>query len=237
MNVEQLLDASKENSATNPPGIFAGVLCENQQPTTDASLIVIGASMGGPRAIEVILRSVGSAPRLPIAIVQHMPLGLTGALAERLNRLLPFPVREACDGMPLTPGTVVIGAAGKHFRVIRSSDGFAAALDEEPATAIHRPSVDVLFESAAVAAAHRTCAVLLTGLGEDGARGMVCLHQTGAHTIAQSESSCVAYDMPRAAVVRGAVREVLSLDSIGPRLTEFGKPKHNKENELNGGLS
>ena len=215
--LEKLLHVTSQNGTVSTSETTAEEPASDQ-PTVDAELIVIGASTGGPRAIEAILRSLVPAPPLPIAIVQHMPRGFTLAFAERLARLLPYPVREARDGMVLAAGTVTIGPAGQHFRVVNSHGGFVTALDEEPATATHRPSVDVLFDSAVGAAAHGVCAVLLTGMGSDGARGMARLHSSGAHTIAQNAASCVVYGMPRAAVERCAAREVLSLDAIGPRL-------------------
>jgi two-component system chemotaxis response regulator CheB len=194
-----------------------------------AELIVIGASIGGPRAIETILRALEPSPRLPIAIVQHMPRGYTRSFADRLDRLMPYPVYEAVDGMTLAPGTATIGPIGEHFRVVRSDGVFTVSLDEEPATVMHRPSVDVLFASAVGAAARKTCAVLLTGMGSDGAKGMALLHRAGAFTIAQSAASCVTYGMPGAAVELGAVSEVLPLDSIGPRLVSLHAPAHTRD--------
>ncbi len=215
--VEKLLHVTsrKEGATSGEAARGAGA---EVSPPIDAELIVIGASTGGPHAIEMILRSLQPAPPAPVAIVQHMPPGFTLAFAERLGRLLPYPVREAEDGMLLSPGTVTIGAAGQHMRVARMQGQLAAVLDPEPATAMHRPSVDVLFESAASAVAGRACAVLLTGMGSDGAGGMVRLHEVGAHTIAQDAASSIVHGMPRAAIDRGAAREVLPLDAIGPRL-------------------
>jgi two-component system chemotaxis response regulator CheB len=215
--VEKLLHVTSSKGAAKPAEMANGAGDEVPLPI-DTELIVIGASTGGPPAIETILKSLRPEQPAPVAIVQHMPPGFTLAFAERLGRVLACPVREAEDWMFLSPGTVTIGAAGQHLRVGRMQGRLVARLDPEPAAAIHRPSVDVLFESAASVAADRVCAVLLTGMGSDGARGMVRLHEVGAHTIAQDAASSIVYGMPRAAVERGVAREVLPLDAIGPRL-------------------
>lgn len=180
-------------------------------------LAVIGASTGGPRALEQILGSLGPAG-VPVAVVQHMPANFTRAFAERLDRAMPFPVREAVDAEPLLPSVVYVAPGNEHMRIVRVDGVLRVALSPEPQAATHRPSVDVLFESAAAVVAGRTVAVLLTGMGRDGAEGLVRLRRTGAHTIAQDEESCVVYGMPRAAVDRGAAREVIGLDGIAPRL-------------------
>jgi len=235
--VEKLLHVTSRKGAAESVEMANGAGEELPLPI-DTELIVIGASTGGPPAIETILTSLQPALPAPVAIVQHMPPGFTLAFAERLGRVLACPVREAEDGMFLSPGTVTIGAAGRHLRVRRLQGRLVAGLDPEPATAIHRPSVDVLFESAASAAADRVCAVLLTGMGSDGAGGMVRLHQVGAHTIAQDSASSIVYGMPRAAVERGAVREILSLDAIGPRLAALNATTITaRENKTSGGVS
>lgn len=181
-------------------------------------LVVLGASTGGPPALEAILRGLGEDLPVPVAVVQHMPVGFTRAFAERLDAYLPLRVREAEQGDELRPGTVYIAPAGRHLRVVRAGDGLRADLDAEPGRAVHCPSVDVLFSSARAAVGKRAVAVLLTGMGQDGARGMVELAQDGAHTIAQDEASCVVYGMPRAALAAGGVCETLPLTCIGGRL-------------------
>jgi two-component system chemotaxis response regulator CheB len=179
-------------------------------------LVVIGASTGGPPAIEQILAGFGAPPPVPIVIVQHMPAGFTTAFAERLNSHLPFPVEEVWHNRRLVPGTVYIAPAGSHLRVHGEGMGLRAALDRFPETQ-HRPSVDILFRSAA-ALAPRVIGVLLTGMGDDGARGLLELSSRGSFTIAQDGPSSAVYGMPRAAAELGAVTEQISLSSIGPRL-------------------
>jgi two-component system chemotaxis response regulator CheB len=148
-----------------------------------------------------------------------MPAGFTSAFAQRLDGRLPFAVEEVTSNRPLTAGTVWIAPAGMHLRIVRERDALTASLGRYPETQ-HRPSVDVLFRSA-FALAPRVVAVLLTGMGDDGARSMLELAGRGAFTIAQDEASCVVYGMPRAAMDLGAVCEKLPLSQIAPRLRQL----------------
>lgn len=188
---------------------------------TTPELVVIGASTGGPPALEGILRDLGENVPVPIAVVQHMPVGFTRAFAERLDSYLPLRVREAEHGQVLEPGAVYIAPAGIHLRIVRQSDGLQGLLDPQPENSLHCPSVDVLFSSAGAAVGRRAIGVLLTGMGQDGARGMAELARGGAYTIAQDEASCVVYGMPRAAVAAGGVCETLPLAHIGGRLSRL----------------
>jgi two-component system chemotaxis response regulator CheB len=186
--------------------------------------VLIGASTGGPPAVERLLRDLAAdnwPVPAPVLIVQHMPAGFTRAFADRLNAYLPLQVREAAHQEPLLPGTVYIAPGGLHLRVQREGIGLRAMLSTTPETAVHRPAVDVLFDSAAAVVAHRAIAVLLTGMGQDGAKGMAALAAAGAPTLAQDEATSVVYGMPRAAVLAGAAREVLPLDRIGGRVREI----------------
>ncbi|HKV11678.1 MAG TPA: chemotaxis response regulator protein-glutamate methylesterase [Thermoanaerobaculia bacterium] len=189
----------------------------NERP----ALVLIGASTGGPPALEAILRSLGEDLPVPVVVVQHMPPGFTRAFAERLNGHLPFEVHEAADGEPLVPGRVLIAPGGIHLRIGERNGRLHAFLSTEPERALHRPSVDVLFTSAGEAAQGRVVAVLLTGMGHDGAQGMAELARAGAHTIAQDEATSVIYGMPRAAVAAGGVKEILPLPGIGARLRQL----------------
>lgn len=187
-------------------------------------LALIGASTGGPRAVETVLEALGPDLPIPVLIAQHMPEGFTRAFAERLNRSLPFDVAEATHGEALGPGMVRIAPGGRHLAVDVSEGRLCTTLTDEPVGALHRPSVDVLFHSAARVTGEETVAALLTGMGSDGAAGMLDLATTGAWTVAQDEATCVVYGMPRAAVLRGAAREVAPLEAIGPRLLERMRP-------------
>jgi len=191
------------------------------QPAAGIELVVLGASTGGPPAIERILGDLGAAPPVPVAIVQHMPPAFTRSFAERLDARLPLRVREAAHHERLLPGVVYIAPGGLHLAVERDHEALRAALSAEPELARHRPSVDVLFTSAAAATGGRLVAALLTGMGFDGAAAMAELARAGVHTIAQDRASSVIFGMPRAAIEAGSAREVLALERIGPRLLEL----------------
>lgn len=191
------------------------------QPAAGIELVVLGASTGGPPAIERILGDLGAAPPVPVAIVQHMPPAFTRSFAERLDARLPLRVREAADHERLLPGVVYIAPGGLHLAVERMHETLRAVVSAEPEEARHRPSVDVLFTSAAAATRGRLVAALLTGMGFDGAAAMAELARAGVHTIAQDRASSVIFGMPRAAIEAGSAREVLALERIGPRLLEL----------------
>lgn len=182
-------------------------------------LCVIGASTGGPAAVQRILQTLPAAFALPIVIVQHMPVGFTRPFAQRLASLSRVRVAEAEDGMRLSAGSAMIAPAGSHLRV---SPNLAVVLTPEPSEAKHIPSVDVTMRSAARSRPGRVLGILLTGMGEDGADGMATIRAGGGVTIAESETSCVVYGMPRAAVLRGAATWVLPLEAIADLLARVG---------------
>lgn len=181
-------------------------------PLAASELCVIGASTGGPAALQRLLERLPPAFPIPIAIVQHMPVGFTRPFADRLNGLSALHVKEAVEGERLLPGEAIIAPAGQHLRL---TPGLIATLSSEPRAARHTPSVDVLFRSAAKARAGRVLGILLTGMGDDGADGLSLIRAQGGITIVESEESCAVYGMPRAAVQRGAAGHVLSVEEIG----------------------
>ncbi|MEO6444255.1 MAG: chemotaxis response regulator protein-glutamate methylesterase [Gemmatimonadaceae bacterium] len=176
-------------------------------------LIAIGASTGGVGAIEEVLRAFpADAP--PVLIAQHMPAAFTTSFAQRLDHLCHVVVREARDGEFLALGLALVAPGNVHLVVQRRGGRWVARLREGPLVHHQRPSVDVLFRSVAQAASCNAVGVLLTGMGEDGARGLLELREQGAHTIAQDELSSVVYGMPRAAAEIGAAREICALGSV-----------------------
>ena len=186
--------------------------------------VFLGASTGGPLAIETILRQLDGGLPVPLLVVQHMPAGFTRAFADRLNAYLSLAVHEPADGELLLPGTVYIAPGGRHLRIVRDRGDrrlLRASLGLQPEAAPHRPSVDVLFAAAAEVVGERSIAVLLTGMGQDGAAGMVRLAERGAHTIAQDESTSAIFGMPRAAIAAGGARETLPLPAIAGRLRQL----------------
>jgi two-component system, chemotaxis family, protein-glutamate methylesterase/glutaminase len=182
-----------------------------------ADLVVIGASLGGPRALATILRALPADFPAPIAVVQHIADGFTEGLASWLAQESRLNVREARDGEPLRAGRVLLAPTGRHLVV---SEG-TAHLSEAAPVDTFRPSVTPLFVSAASSYGPRACGVLLTGMGRDGAEGLRALKAAGAHTIAQDEATSVVFGMPRAAIELGAVDRVLPLDDIARALLEL----------------
>jgi two-component system, chemotaxis family, protein-glutamate methylesterase/glutaminase len=174
-------------------------------------LCVIGASTGGPAALQRIVESIPSGFPVPIAAVQHMPLGFTKPFADRLNQLADIRVREAREQDRLEVGVMLVARAGAHLNI--GSD-LSCSISLDPLEAKHTPSVDVLMASAARARGKRVVALLLTGMGDDGAEGMWLVQRAGGLTVAESEESCVVYGMPRAAHFRGGVSHLLSLSQI-----------------------
>ena len=180
---------------------------------TSEKLIAVGASTGGTEAIREFLG--GMPPDCPgIVIVQHMPENFTRMFAERLNGLCQITVKEAEHNDPILPGHAYIAPGGKHLWVKRDEGQLLAKLSTEPPMNLHRPSVDFLFMSVAKFVAADTVGVLMTGMGKDGARGMLEMRNKGAWTIAQDEASSVIFGMPREAIELGAVDEVVTLTRI-----------------------
>ena len=192
----------------------------NREPPPPAELrrcdlCVIGASTGGPAAVQRILQELPARFPLPVVIVQHMPEGFTKHFAQRLDALSRLRVTEAVEGYRLVAGEVVVAPASQHLRV---SPGLAVVLSPEPSDAKHIPSIDVTMRSAARLRPGRVLGILLTGMGEDGADGLSTIRAGGGFTIAESEASCVVYGMPRAAVRRGGATWVLALPEIASLL-------------------
>ncbi len=180
-------------------------------------LIIIGASTGGTEAIRSVLEPL-PAGSPAILITQHMPGGFTRSFAERLDRLCQITVKEAQDGERILPGHAYIAPGDTHLKLARSGANYVARLDDGPPVNRHRPSVDVLFHSAATQAGRNAIGVLLTGMGKDGAAGLLEMRQAGAQTLAQDEASCVVFGMPREAIALGGAAEVVALDEVAPRL-------------------
>ena len=182
--------------------------------------VVIGSSTGGTQALEVVLTALpGDSPG--IAIVQHMPEKFTAMYAQRMDGLCAMNVREAKDGDRLERGVVLIAPGGRHMQLRKAGGQYYAVVADGPPVNRHKPSVDVLFRSVAECSGRDVLAVLLTGMGDDGARGMKQLHDGGARTIAQDEASCVVFGMPKEAIKLGAVDHVLPLGRVADAILQF----------------
>jgi two-component system chemotaxis response regulator CheB len=188
---------------------------------TTERIVALGTSTGGTQALEMVLTAL---PRdCPgIAIVQHMPEKFTAAFAERLNSLCELEVREAVHGDRLLPGHAFIAPGGKHFMLRRGGAYYYADVIDGPLVNRHRPSVDVLFRSVAKCAGPNALGVIMTGMGDDGARGLLEMKQAGAATAAQDEASCVVFGMPKEAIKLGGADRVMPLGQIAQALVSWG---------------
>lgn len=189
--------------------------------TTTDRVVAIGTSTGGTQALEAVLSklpNVGSG----ILIVQHMPERFTAMFAERLNSLCALEVREAQNGDRVVPGRALIAPGGRHMMLRRSGARYYVEVADGPPVNRHKPSVDVLFRSVAQVAGRNALGVIMTGMGDDGARGMKEMHDAGALTIAEDESSCVVFGMPREAIRHGGVDRVVPLDRISAEIIAYG---------------
>jgi two-component system chemotaxis response regulator CheB len=204
------------------PGIRRAAPTAYAAPVTSRfrHLIAIGASTGGPRALLTLLSQFPSGFSAPILIVQHMPPKFTKSLAQRLHEACAIRVVEAEDGLLVTSGTAYIAPGGWHMTLTRAESGkYLIRLSKTDLRNGHRPSVDLLFESLASFEFLERHAVLLTGMGSDGAGGMLALKKSGARTtIAEAEESCVIFGMPRSAIELGGATHILPLSSIGDQL-------------------
>jgi two-component system chemotaxis response regulator CheB len=183
----------------------------------EGQLIAIGASTGGTEAIrDILLGLPASTP--PVVIVQHMPEMFTRMFAKRLDEQCALAVCEAADRQRLEPGNAYIAPGNFHLSVKRAGKGFETRVEQGPPVNRHRPSVDVLFDSVAAAAGGAATAVILTGMGGDGAAGMRRVRAAGGRTLAQDEASCVVFGMPKTAIEAGGVDEVVALDGMAERI-------------------
>lgn len=187
-------------------------------PRPADKLIAIGVSTGGPNAVQYVLSQLPADFNASIVIVQHMPEGFTDMFARRLDECCAIEVKEAQSGDLLLAGRALVCPGNRHLRVRRMPLGNIVVLSDEERVNGHRPSVDVLFRSVAQEFGSHAIAVLMTGMGEDGAEGMGAVKAAGGLTIAQSESSCVVYGMPKAAVERGFATRIVPLDALANAL-------------------
>jgi two-component system chemotaxis response regulator CheB len=204
-----------------PPKLTADAVLRGATPDalvrTTERVVVVGASTGGTEAVRVLLESLPEdAPGM--VIVQHMPENFTRAFAARLDGLCAVDVREAQDNDSVIPGRALIAPGNRHTLLKRSGARYYVEVRGGPLVCRHRPSVDVLFRSAARYAGANALGVIMTGMGDDGAQGMLEMREAGARTIAQDEESCVVFGMPKEAIRKGGVERVLPLEAIAPAL-------------------
>ncbi|HEY6838911.1 MAG TPA: chemotaxis response regulator protein-glutamate methylesterase [Geobacteraceae bacterium] len=180
---------------------------------TDTEVVAIGTSTGGPPALQAILGKIPADFPCPILIVQHMPMGFTASLAERLDRLSAVSVGEARDGERLQPGKAYLAPAGRHMKIRRVAGELHIWLDTEPELSLHRPSVDTLLESVAAACGRKSLALVLTGMGKDGSVGARAIKESGGRIVVESEETAIVFGMPK------AVMDSVAVDAVVPLYT------------------
>jgi two-component system chemotaxis response regulator CheB len=188
--------------------------------TTDR-VVAVGTSTGGTQALEAVL--AGLTPVCPgLVIVQHMPEKFTAAFAQRLDSVCRISVHEARSNDRVLPGRALIAPGGRHMLLRRSGAQYYVDVIDGPLVNRHRPSVDVLFRSVARCAGANALGVIMTGMGDDGAAGLLEMRNAGAHTLAQDEDSCVVFGMPKEAIKRGAVQRTVPLQAIAQEVEALG---------------
>lgn len=198
---------------------------------TTESVLVVGASTGGTEALRVFLEAM-PVDSQGILVVQHMPENFTKSFANRLNEICKISVKEAENGDAVLRGRALIAPGNKHMLLKRSGARYYVEIKEGPLVNRHRPSVDVLFRSAARYAGRNSIGIIMTGMGDDGAKGLLEMKESGAHTVAQDEKSCVVFGMPREAIKLSAAEKVLPLESIAPYIIAI-ESSENKKLEIN----
>ncbi len=184
-------------------------------------IVVIGVSTGGPQALKFLIPRLPRDFPVPIAIVLHMPVGYTELFARGLNEVCDLEVVEAAEGQPARPGQVLLAPAGFHLNMVRKKGGEVVAhLDLQPLDTAHRPSVDVLFQSAAEVFGDRTLAIIMTGMGSDGTQGAAWVKARGGRVLAEAEESCVVYGMPRSVIEAGLCDQTIPLGKMAEAILE-----------------
>ncbi len=230
----QAIRAAASARITRPQGISETPAKETdtkdyQLPTTH-KVLAIGASTGGTRAIESVLRSLPSNSPGTL-IVQHMPEQFTTSFAQRLNQICQMEVREARDNDPVLPGVALVAPGNHHLLLQQNGARYSARIKKGPAVNHQRPSADVLFESVARHAGSNAIGVILTGMGSDGAKGLLAMHEKGAYTVAQDEATCVVFGMPKEAIKLGGVDDIFPVQHIPNAIVHFLR-KQEKEMEM-----
>jgi two-component system chemotaxis response regulator CheB len=215
--------ASASPAAASPPSVPPLTAKERVSTGEEVTrLVALGTSTGGPKALQTFLTSLPADFPAAIAIVQHMPAGFTKSLAQRLDSLCAIKVTEAEDGQPIEPGTAYIAPGGYHFEVRQTGGKLKVHLHQAEPRSGHRPSVDVLFESVSRLTNVSKWAIIMTGMGSDGTKGLKLMKETGKVTsIIEDESSCVVFGMPRAAIQAGLADNIVPLEKIAETLQKL----------------
>ncbi|TXH33939.1 MAG: chemotaxis response regulator protein-glutamate methylesterase [Rhodospirillaceae bacterium] len=218
--------SKSEEIRTPPKKLSADVILppasDHAMVRTTEKVICIGASTGGTESLRVVLEAL-PVDSPGIVIVQHMPEKFTEAFARRLNGLCAIEVKEAAEGDTVMRGRALIAPGNHHMLLQRSGARYYVSIKDGPLVSRHRPSVDVLFRSAAKYAGSNAVGIIMTGMGDDGAHGLAEMKQAGAHTVAQDEATSVVFGMPKEAIARGAVNKVMPLGLLASEIIKAGK--------------
>ena len=218
--VKAAAQAKVRGKGVGGSGVAAPLTSSTAMIKTTDTIIAIGSSTGGTEAVKDVLMALPpNTP--PILITQHMPERFTKTWADRMNALCRLTVKEAEDGDSVLPGHALVAPGGYHMALVRSGARYSVRINQDPPVNRHRPSVDVLFDSVAQYAGANTIGVILTGMGGDGAKGMLAMKQAGAYTIAQDEASCVVFGMPKEAIKLGGVDKVLPLSEVPDAIVAY----------------
>ena len=222
--VEEVASARPVAASIISKDAKAAVLAaEREARQAEVELICIAASTGGPSAIQKLMGELPESLRVPILVVQHMPVGFTQPFAERLNALSHYTVREAHDAEPLRRRYAYIAPAGRHATVASEREATVIRITEAAADSFHLPSADAVFETAAQVVGNRLLAVVLTGMGDDGARGAEAVRAAGGYVLAESNESAVVFGMPRAVIERGCANAMLPLAAMPQVLLAYAE--------------
>jgi two-component system chemotaxis response regulator CheB len=216
--VQKVLTAASSRPMARASGAAIGKpLAFDPRLSTAGWIVAVGASTGGVEALQALLTAMpANAPA--ILVTQHMPPGFTASFARRLDAICSMPVFEAADGQRVAPGHIYIANGSQHLELVRSGAHYTCRLHDGPPVSGHRPSVDVLFHSVATAAGANAIGVILTGMGQDGANGLLAMRNAGARTRGQDEASCVIYGMPKAAKLLGGVEAERPLSKMAAEI-------------------
>jgi two-component system, chemotaxis family, protein-glutamate methylesterase/glutaminase len=207
-------------AAVNPPRVGTQSSSRLRTKFKTPGIVVIGISTGGPQAMKYLVPRLPSDFPMPIAVVMHMPVGYTEIYAKRLNELSLLKVCEAQDGDELSAGCVLFAPAGRHLTLIRTDSRVVTHLDARPFDTLHRPSVDVLFRSAADTFGSDVLALVMTGMGDDGKTGSSWIRSKGGIVFAEAEESCVVFGMPRAVIEAGLANRTIPLEQMADAISE-----------------
>lgn len=214
--------AAQLSPATAPPPVVQPIVAAKAREPGRIQVVVLGISTGGPQALRKILPEFPANFPVPIAIVLHMPVGYTALYAQKLDEICELDVKEAADGDELRPGRVLLAQAGRHLSFKKLPDGrITAQLSVHPLDKLHRPSVDVLFRSAAETFRSATLGVVMTGMGEDGKEGAAWIKAQGGIILTEDEKSCVIYGMPRSVAEAGLSDAAVPLDQMTASITSY----------------